>query len=258
MYFLIQANIYLDPDHYKIFDALEELNIAYDVINIPPNAKEIDFETDRKDIFVYGSVTIARLAKQNSEWYPGSFYGGNHLYEVYSKYYGENLLNHKISVHTIKEEFTWKEDEVKFIKPYKEAKIFTGKAFVEAEWKDFVFEALNNPDNRITGNSLIQVSEAKYTVKEARLWIVGGQIIDGGYYKFNDNAPFEEKVSEDGLAFARKMIDLFNLETAFVMDICLTDEGWKIVEINCINSSGFYPNTNVKSIIRALNIYFSN
>ncbi|WP_312078284.1 hypothetical protein [Chryseobacterium sp.] len=26
MYFLIQANVYLDPDHYKIFDALEELN----------------------------------------------------------------------------------------------------------------------------------------------------------------------------------------------------------------------------------------
>jgi hypothetical protein len=53
------------------------------------------------------------------------------------------------------------------------------------------------------------------------------------------------------------MIQLFNLEEAFVMDICLTDEGWKIVEINCINSS-FYPNTNVKSIIKALNIYFSN
>lgn len=27
MYFLVQANVYLDPDHYKIFDALEELNI---------------------------------------------------------------------------------------------------------------------------------------------------------------------------------------------------------------------------------------
>lgn len=105
---------------------------------------------------------------------------------------------------------------------------------------------------------MVQISEAKLTIKEARLWIVGGQIIDAGYYKFNDNAPFEENVSEDGLSFANKMIQLFNLEEAFVMDICLTNEGWKIVEINCINSSGFYPNTNVKSIIKALNIYFSN
>ncbi|WP_228417942.1 hypothetical protein [Chryseobacterium oranimense] len=44
MYFLIQANVYLDPDHYKIFDALEELNIDYDVINIPPAAEKIDFK----------------------------------------------------------------------------------------------------------------------------------------------------------------------------------------------------------------------
>lgn len=146
MYFLVQANVYLDPDHYKIFDALEELNIDYHVINIPPNSEKIDFETDRKDVFVYGSVTIARLAKQNTDWFPGSFYGGNHLYEVYSKYYGENLLNHKVSVHKISEELIWKKDEIKFIKPYNEAKIFTGKIFSETEWKDFIFESLeNNP-----------------------------------------------------------------------------------------------------------------
>lgn len=258
MYFLLQANVYLDPDHYKIFDALEELNIDYEVINIPSAAEKIDFKTDRKDVFVYGSVTIARLAKQNKDWFPGSFYGGNHLYEVYSKYYGENLLNCNISVHTISGQLNWKKDEIKFIKPYNEAKIFTGKVFTEADWKDFVFEALESQNNRINEGSLIQVSEAKRTIKEARLWIVGGQIIDGGYYKFNDDAPFEEKVSEDGLSFANEMIRLFNLEEAFVMDICLTNEGWKIVEINCINSSGFYPNTNVKSVIKALNIYFSN
>lgn len=257
MHFLIQANVYLDPDHYKIFEALEELNIDYDVINIPPTAEKIDFEIDRKDVFVYGSVTIARLARQNPDWFPGSFYGGNHLYEVYSKYYGENLLNHKVSVHTISEELDWGKDEVKFIKPYDEAKIFTGKVFTKAEWQDFVFEALENTSNRITKDSLVQVSEAKRTLKEARLWIVGGQIIDGGYYKFNENIPFEEKVSEDGWDFANEMIQLYNLEEAFVMDICLTDDGWKIVEINCINSSGFYPNTNVKSVIKALNIYFS-
>lgn len=257
MFFLVQANIYLDPDHYRIFEALEELNIDYGVVNIPPTADKIDFETDRKDVFVYGSVTIARLAKQKTNWFPGSFYGGNHLYEVYSAYYGAHLLNHEVTVHKISEKLIWEKDEKKFIKPYHEAKIFTGRVFSETEWKDFVFESLENPSSRITENSVIQVSEAKRTIKEARLWIVGGQIIDAGYYRFNDQSPFEEKVPEDGLVFAREMLRLFNLEEAFVMDICLTDEGWKIVEINCINSSGFYPNTNVKSIIKALNIYFS-
>lgn len=257
MYFLIQSNIYRDPDHYRIFEALEELKIDYDVIDIPPTAETLDFETDRTDVFVYGSVTIARLAKQKNHWFPGSFYGGNHLYEVYSGYYGNHLLNHEVAVQKISEEMIWKKDEIKFIKPYREAKIFTGRVFSETEWKDFVCEALENSFNRITEDAWIQISRAKHTWKEARLWIVGGRVIDAGYYKFNDRAPFEESVSEDGLAFAREMIRIFNLEKAFVMDICLTDEGWKIVEINCINSSGFYPNTNVRSIIRALNVYFS-
>ncbi|WP_294291982.1 ATP-grasp domain-containing protein [uncultured Chryseobacterium sp.] len=258
MFFLVQANVYHDPDHYKIVDALEELNIDYQVINIPPTAEKIDFKTNRTDVFVYGSVTIARLGRQNTHWFPGSFYGGNHLYEIYSKYYGAYLLNHEVTVHKISDKLIWEKDEKKFIKPYNEAKIFTGRVFSKTEWEDFVFEALKNSSNRITEDSLIQVSEVKRTLKEARLWIVGGQIIDAGYYKFNNQAPFEEKVSEDGLAFAREMLQLFNLEEAFVMDICLTKESWKIVEINCINSSGFYPNTNVKSIIKALNIYFSN
>lgn len=203
-------------------------------------------------------MTIARLAKQNTEWFPGSFYGGNHLYEVYSRYYGEHLLNHQVSIHKISEDLIWGSGETKFIKPYNEAKIFTGKVFTEAEWRDFVVESIESKLNRITEDSLVQVSEAKRTIKEARLWIIGGQIIDGGYYKFNDDAPFEEKVAEDGFAFAKEMIRLFNLEEAFVMDICLTDKGWRIVEINCINSSGFYPNTNVKSVIKALSIYFSS
>ncbi|SDL77872.1 hypothetical protein SAMN05216273_10660 [Chryseobacterium taihuense] len=135
MYFLVQANVYLDPDHYRIFDALEELNIDYHVINIPPTAQKIDFETDRKDVFVYGSVTIARLAKQNTDWFPGSFYGGNHLYEVYSKYYCENLLNHKVSVHKISEELIWEKDELKFIKPYNEAKILLEKSSMKRNGK---------------------------------------------------------------------------------------------------------------------------
>jgi hypothetical protein len=258
MYFLIQANVYSDPYHYRIFAALEELNIDFGIINIHPAAESIDFNTERKDVFVYGSVTIARLAKQNQDWFPGSFYGGNHLYEVYSKYYGENLLNHKVSAHKISEKQVWKMDELKFIKPYHEAKIFTGRVFNESEWEDFVYESLKNDFNRITEHSMVQVSEAKQTIKEARLWIIGGQIIDAGYYKFSHYAPFEETVSEEGLSFASEMIRLFNLAEAFVMDICLTDEGWKIVEINCINSSGFYPNTNMKSIIKALNTYFSD
>ena len=53
------------------------------------------------------------------------------------------------------------------------------------------------------------------------------------------------------------MLEIYNVERAFVMDICLSYEGWKIVEVNCINSAGFYPSLNIKTLIRALEVYFS-
>jgi hypothetical protein len=36
------------------------------------------------------------------------------------------------------------------------------------------------------------------------------------------------------------MVNLFQLAEVFVIDICLSDQGWKIVECGCVNSAGFY------------------
>lgn len=259
MLFLVQSNIYSDPDHDRIFDALHDLNISYEKIELNSETQEITVEADRSDVFVYGSVKLARLAKVNTHWSPGSFYGGNHQYKIYSEYYKDNLLNYDVEVFKFANSITWKPNEQKFIKPYKDAKIFTGKVFTETKWTDFVTNSLENPRTPLLNSeSLIQASIPKEIYKEARLWIVGGQIVAAVYYKFNDDALFEAEVSLEGIDFAKNMLKTYEVAEAFVMDICLTNYGWKIVEINCINSAGFYPNLNVHSLIKALNIYFSN
>lgn len=258
MYFLVQSNINHDPDHDRIYSVLEELNINYETIELTSDTQNISIKQNRNDVFVYGSVKLARLTKENKDWYPGSFYGGNHLYEVYSKYYKNNLLNQAIEVFKIGEKISWKKDEIKFIKPYKIAKLFTGKKFNEAEWNDFVYENLLHPRTPLLNkDSLVQASVPQYIFKEARLWIVGKQIVGAVYYKFHGDTFFESEVANEGIEFAKTMITVFNVAEAFVMDICFTLDGWKIVEINCINSAGFYPNLDVKSLIKSLNIYFS-
>lgn len=259
MLFLVQSNIYSDPDHDRIFDALHDLNIPYEKIELTSETKEITVKADRTDVFVYGSVKLARLAKANTHWTPGSFYGGNHQYKIYAAYYKENLLNYDVEVFKFKDFIAWKPNEQKFIKPYKDAKIFTGKVFTELKWTDFVSHSLENPRTPLLNSeSLIQASIPKEIYKEARLWIVGGHIVAAVYYKFNGDVVFEAEVAIEGIEFAKKMIQTYEVAEAFVMDICLTNYGWKIVEINCINSAGFYPNLNVHSLIKALHIYFSN
>lgn len=256
MYYLIQSNIHSDPEHYKVFDVLDDLNLPYETIEVDASTQEITVASGRKDVFIYGSVKLARLAKANTDWIPGSFYGGNHTFEVYSTYYKHHLLNYETVIFKFSETIEWLPGEEKFIKPYKDAKVFTGRVFTEMKWNDFVQQSLLQPKTpMLNQETLVQASRPQELIKEARLWIVGGTVIAGVYYRFHGDLPFENEVSREGIEFAETMIHLFTVADAFVMDIGLTPGGWKIVEINCINSAGFY-NLNVRTLFRALEAYF--
>lgn len=258
MLFLVQSNISVDPDYPRLFDALEELKLDYETIHIAKETNTLELKTDRKDIFVIGSVKLARLAKAHENWTPGSFYGEAHSFKNYSKYYKGHLLNEAAHIFEIGEELDWNEGEEKFIKPYQDAKLFTGKLFNKTDWEDFVHYMLKDPNRpRFTKEKLMQASVPQTILKEARLWVVGTQIVGYSYYKFHGDIQFEKDLPAEALDFADQMIALYQPAEAFVLDICLTYDGWKVVELNCINSAGFYPNLNIKALLKALNLYFS-
>lgn len=258
MYVLIQSNIHKDPDFDRIYPILDELKIPFEKINLNSSITKIEISENRNDVFVYGSVKLAMLGKENPNWNFGSFHGGNHLFEINSKFYKENLLNYHTEVKELSAILDWQDKEQKFIKPYKFAKLFTGSIFTKIKWENFVENSLQNPNNPLLDSkSLVQISIPRDIIKEARLWIVGGKVIEAVYYKILKDIPFEENVEKEGIEFAERMISIFNVAEAFVMDICLTDIGWKIVEINCINSAGFFPNADVKKVFQALNEFFN-
>lgn len=257
MYYIVQSNIHTDPEHERVFSVLEELGYDYERYELRPGTETILPQTDRQDIFVYGSVKLSRLAKANTHWRPGSFYGGNHRYEVYAPYYGEHLLNADATVFSFGEPIRWKEREEKFIKPYADAKVFTGRVFAEAEWKDFVHESLAQPRTpMLHAATAVQASPVQHLISEARVWIIGNQVIHSVYYRFHGDQPYQKQVAADGLEFVQQMITRFSIADAYVMDIGHTPDGWKIVEINCINSAGFYS-ADPRPIFRALDLYFS-
>lgn len=69
------------------------MNLPYEIVKVLPFIDEFEFKTDRKDIFCFGSVKMSRVAKKYN-WFPGSLLNDNHNYNVYSKYYKDNLLNY--------------------------------------------------------------------------------------------------------------------------------------------------------------------
>lgn len=255
MYYLIQKNVFQDERYDEIFRVLQKLDLPYEEMTFHPNSTEFSLKTIRKDIFVYGSVKLAK-ATTKYDWTPGSFYGNNHEYDKYSIGFGENLLNSGSVIREFNDDFEWDDNKTFFIKPSIDAKVFTGRVFSKPEWKDFVYTTLNGKENdRVDATTSIQISKSYHIIKEARIWIVNRKIVTSSYYLFHGNIDYEESVSEDGLAFAQEMAQLYNVADAYVMDICATHDGWKIMEVNCINSAGFYK-ADVEDIVVALEEFY--
>ena len=53
------------------------------------------------------------------------------------------------------------------------------------------------------------------------------------------------------------MIDIFQLAKSFVIDVCLIDNGWKIVECGSISCAGFYD-ADMQKIVFALEDTYNN
>jgi len=88
-------------------------------------------------------------------------------------------------------------------------------------------------------------------VTETRFFVVDGKIVTGSLYKRGNKVIYDSNIDPDVQKFAQEMVDFWQPNRAFVIDIALTPDGCKIVEINNINSSGFYA-SNVNKIIDAI------
>ena len=64
-------------------------------------------------------------------------------------------------------------------------------------------------------------------------------------------------IDKEVYTYCQKMVDVFQLNEAFVMDIALTEKGYSIVECGCINCAGFYK-ADMQKLLMSLEDYFGN
>ena len=201
MFYVIQKNTFRQVNYDNLVKALDRLELEYEVVDCLPFTENVVCETKRKDVFVFGSVKLARLSVK-MDWKPGSFYGGNHDYLIYNNYYKSNMLNDNPWIYQLTQNFHWEPNEVKFIRPTKDSKTFNGGLYTKTKWedkRDFSTSFIDKNENE-----LILVSTPKRIYKEARVWIVGSKIITSSYYLFNGLVQYEENVEPEGLEFAKK------------------------------------------------------
>lgn len=105
-------------------------------------------------------------------------------------------------------------------------------------------------------DAIIQVAKPKHIQKEIRLWIVGGKVITGSYYRLGDRFHLNEQIEDDAIDFANKVISKGEMADAWVLDICMSNDEWKIVETGCINHAGFYK-SNIGKTVMAIEDLFN-
>lgn len=273
MHYIIQENLFREQHYQTLFDTLNRLELSHTTVRVFPfvdkivNLEDIksesfnvddlpEFVPPTKNVFVFGSLKLARIGK-DKDWQPGSLMNDNHDFKVYSKYYGENLLNFDSEIVTLTSNFRWAPNEVKFIRPTKDTKSFTGQLFSEHEWKETLENYLHNYRSAHFNESTeIQISTPKTIFKEIRFWVVDGKIITGSQYRQGKTVIYDDHYEPEATVYAQSMVDKFQLADAFVIDVCLTEDGWKIVECGCINCAGFYK-SDLQKIIFAVEEKFN-
>lgn len=238
MYYIIQENLFREEGHAKLIACLEKFQIPYELVTVKPFIEEVEYKTDRKDVFVFGSLKLARISKKYG-WNPGAIISENHNYEVYSKYYKDNLLNYDSRVFEIMDDFEWIYDQ-HFIRPCLDSKVFTGKVINKEDWKTFRDNLFKGDSTSLTEHTKIQVAVPKKITQEVRCWVVDGKIVTASTYRRGTFLYYDEIVDADILEYAQKMVDIFQLAKTFVIDIALVHGEKKIIECGSTSCAGFY------------------
>lgn len=258
MHWILQNNLFNESAYGVLLETLERFGLPYSIHKVVPFVGELvpEPKLNHKNVICMGSYSMRHASKKNI-WAPGVFDLEPCTFEVQRKKWGEHMLNFDSVVTTFeKADFPWREA---FIRPIEDSKVFAGKVFekdVFKEWQRKVCVLEEDYGDSLTRNTLIQVVEPKEIYAEYRMWVVHGDIVCGSMYKLGTQVIYSDVINEAVFEYARARVAEWQPHAAFVIDVCETTNGFKIVEINTLNSSGFYA-CNIPKLVMALEDGFS-
>jgi hypothetical protein len=268
---LVQQNL-LDENNMSVVRSaitkFERLS-TYHGIDVIPFSEELTLpesisESDVK-VIPYGSTKLTKLAKQKN-WSGVFFDDGAFRVDTWNKHH-EDMLNKPLMImkaKTVEPYFSqsWGAypDKQFFVRPMEDLKAFAGGVMTVEQLANFLGGTTGNFS--VADDCEVVISEVQDILAEWRFFIVGGKVIDGSMYRNHGrllkkhlDQTFDAALYEAAQTFA----DHWLPAPCVCMDLALIqiDGGetcLKIVEFNCINSSGFYDN-DINKIVYELTDY---
>jgi len=232
----------------RLAAVLDRLGYSYSLHKVVPFVGALDPEpqiTDPLSVVLFGSYTLWRYADKHrlspgvfklrpfveeTAWHPYLLNGADALFiEV-------NALPKTLSP----------DGSDYFIRPVSDSKEVAGSVKSSAEIITMAEKVLALPPDDIPGGSLEHTTRMMLTrpqriLKEWRLWVVDERIVTFSLYKEGRRVVYRPEIDEDARAFGQMLVDANpGYAQAYVLDICRTEAGLRMIETNCINAAGFY------------------
>lgn len=252
MHWILQENLFKESEWTQLVEVLERFQIPYSVHKVVPFIGElIPLPTlDTNKVVCLGSYSMRHVAVSNG-WTPGVYDLFYQNFLVQKGVWGKRMLNFDSQVVSFRDA---RLSEPTFVRPIDDSKYFGGRVFEPEEfhkWQAQVCDKSVDFGTSLTPDTKIQLCNPKVIHAEYRYWIVGGNIVTKSLYKRGSRVIYSSDVDGRLDSFVREAVFDWQPHRAFVIDVCDTPEGPRIVEINTINSAGFYAG-DVQKLVLAL------
>ena len=253
-HWVLQNNLWHERGWEDLRHSVERLHLPHTEVKVVPFVHELEpphvLQNAKGPVVVVGSTSLVKAALKRN-WKPGAWYNEATLrFDVQREYYGDLMLNYEGVVLPLKNiPKMW---EHFFIRPNLDTKSFAGEI---NSWEEF---AIWRQQIQVLGecwgktiqmDDLVVMAPIRKIAAEYRLFVVDKQVVTGSRYKMGNRVVYEPLVDDIVLDLANDAIKLFCPVDAFAIDIAITEDGDpRILEINCINSSGLYAADTMKLV----------
>lgn len=240
---LVQKNIWGEYGYDRFINALHQQDVEVVETGLIPFTTEFVDPVDVFPDYCFGSTRFVHVCREKG--FPTFPSYSPNRFDIFPK---ENWLNYSDRVCKLGE---LKIEEPCFVKPFTE-KFFTGLVVESNEDLDKIQLTTSFIENE--KDELVLVSPVKKIDMEVRFFVLNGEVITGSVYREKGLVKHSRVYSfHSSFLTCKEMLSKATTNESFVLDLGLVEDSWKIVELNNLNSAGFYE-SDVDALVRALKV----
>lgn len=255
----IQTNFIAEDQIRRVWTAAEDAGARVQEIKVIPFSDELGNEVPELDgvVIPYGATKLTRLAIERG-WHGLCFDAQTFRVDCWNRH-RDDMLNQHVRQMTVRECMAAMQDEdedsIWFVRPVQDLKHFDGTVTVAKEIRRWM-SSVDSGNYSFDGETEVIVAPPQKIHAEWRFFIVDGRVVDGSSYRIAGQRMANPVARPELYELAQSLADGWLPHPTCVMDVAQTDDGFKVIEFNTFNSSGFYAH-DIDKIVAAVTAHFA-